>query len=69
MKKKKLSAPLWLANHQRRHLLRRPSAVADADATTPARIPAENEQLGLQKKPVFSQLAEHIGLQASLTIR
>jgi hypothetical protein len=56
----RLSAPLGLTHHQRRHQLRGTPAVADIDAAAAARIPTENEELCLQEEAVFFLFGEHV---------
>jgi hypothetical protein len=56
----RLSTPLGLTHHQRRHQLRGTPAVADADAAPAARIPTEDEELCLQEEAVFFSFGEHV---------
>jgi hypothetical protein len=46
-------------------LLRWPAGFTDPNATAAAGIPAERKQLGLEKEPVFLELAEHISISYS----
>lgn len=60
-RRKKSTAPIGLAYHQRGHLLDRRAVIAHANAASTTGIPAEGEEFGLQEKLVFFQFCKHNG--------